>query len=249
MIRKIIGGNWKMNGTPRGTEEFMEALGAALGDGAAADVVIFPPFTLLPLAAATAPRWVEVGGQDLFWEPKGAFTGEISAPMLLDAGASWFLAGHSERRHVLGESDAVVRRKLDAGLAAGLKGILCVGETLAERRAGRTEEVVRGQVESGLRGLGTDASVLVLAYEPVWAIGTGLNATPEEAGRMHALIRGWASEIAGVGFAAALRIQYGGSVTPANSAELLATPSVDGALVGGASLQPESFLAIVSSAG
>jgi triosephosphate isomerase (TIM) len=248
-MRKIVGGNWKMNGTPAGTETFMAAMGASGSPGLKADVVVFPPFTLIPLAASLAPAGVEIGGQDLFWEPKGAYTGEISASILLDAGATWFLAGHSERRHVIGETDAAVRRKLDAGLAAGLRGILCVGETLGQREAGRTEEVVRGQVESGLTGLGATRQNLVIAYEPVWAIGTGLNATPEEAGRMHSLIRGWVSGIAGEAFAASLRIQYGGSVNPANAGELLAIPSVDGALVGGASLEAASFLAIVAAAG
>jgi triosephosphate isomerase len=248
-MRKIVGGNWKMNGTPRGTEAFMAAMGTAGPAGLRADVVVFPPFTLIPMASLKAPAGVEIGGQDLFWEPKGAFTGEISAAMLLDAGATWFLAGHSERRHVLGETDAVVRRKLDAGLAAGLKGIFCVGELLGEREAGRTEEVVRGQIEGGLSGLGASPRDLVIAYEPVWAIGTGMTATPAEAGRMHTLIRGWVEGIAGGAFASSLRIQYGGSVSPSNAGELMSMPSVDGALVGGASLEPGSFMAIVGSAG
>jgi triosephosphate isomerase (TIM) len=248
-MRRIVGGNWKMNGTARSTEAFMAAMTAAGSTDLLADVVVFPPFTLMHLASSKAPAWVEIGGQDIFWEAKGAYTGEISAAMLLDAGAAWFLAGHSERRHVLGETDAVVRRKLEAGLAAGLKGILCVGELLGEREAGRTEAVVRGQVESGLSGLPATPENLVIAYEPVWAIGTGLTATPGEAGRMHSLIRGWVEGIAGEAFASSLRIQYGGSVSPSNARELMSTPSVDGALVGGASLDPGSFMAIVGSAG
>jgi triosephosphate isomerase (TIM) len=248
-MRKIIGGNWKMNGSPTSMEAFMAAMGASGSPGLKADVVVFPPFTMIPLAASRAPAGVEIGGQDLFWEPKGAYTGEISPSILLDAGATWFLAGHSERRHVIGETDAMVRRKLDAGLAAGMRGILCVGETLGEREAGRTEEVVRGQVGSGLSGLEATPRNLVLAYEPVWAIGTGLNATPGEVERMHSLIRGWVSGIAGEVFSSSLRIQYGGSVNPSNAGALLSMPSVDGALVGGASLEAGSFLAIIAAAG
>jgi len=246
-MRGIIGGNWKMHGDPEGTFGFMETMESRPSSVARADVVIFPPFTLIPLAASAAPEGVEIGGQDLFWAMEGAYTGEVSARMLLDAGAGWFLAGHSERRHVFGENDDLVRRKLEAGLTGGLRGILCVGETLGEREAGGTEKVVRRQVESGLRGLAATPDVLVIAYEPVWAIGTGLNATPDEADRVHSLIRGWVKELFDMEFASAVRIQYGGSVKPSNSAEILSMPSVDGALVGGASLEAGSFLGILDT--
>jgi triosephosphate isomerase len=200
------------------------------------------------MSEAASSAGIQLGGQDLYWEEKGAFTGEISAGMLSDAGCTWFLAGHSERRHVLGEDDGTVRRKFHAGLRQGLRGILCTGELEEERRAGRTEEVVRRQVESGLSGLDLPPERLAVAYEPVWAIGTGLTATPEEVQRVHGLIRDWIGELAGKEFAGALRIIYGGSVKPDNAFELMDAPDVDGALVGGASLRAESFAAIAAAA-
>ncbi len=238
-----------MNGSRLAALEFLSEM-KMFGSGSVySEIVLFPPFTLIPLMAdAAADAGIETGGQDIFWLEKGAFTGEISPAMLVDAGASWFLAGHSERRHVIGETDDIVRRKLEAGLETGLHGILCVGELIEERDAGRTEEVVRRQVESALRGLEC-ASIenFVIAYEPVWAIGTGLTATPDEAERMHSLIREWVAGIMGNDFADNTRIQYGGSVKPDNAAEILSRPSVNGALVGGASLKAESFMDIIKA--
>ncbi|MBN2588058.1 MAG: triose-phosphate isomerase [Candidatus Fermentibacteraceae bacterium] len=245
----IIGANWKMYGTVPKASDFLEELLALGSRSVRSDLVLFAPFTLLPLIGETAAAaGIELGGQDLFWEDEGAFTGEVSPGMLREAGATWFLAGHSERRHVIGESDGTVRKKLSKGLQRGLKGILCVGELLEEREAGRTEEVVKGQIRSALEGLETaSAENLVIAYEPVWAIGTGLTATPGEAQRMHSLIREWVEGIRGVAFASGLRIQYGGSVKPDNAGDILSRPSVNGALVGGASLRSDSFWAIVRS--
>lgn len=248
-MKQIIGGNWKMNGSGVAALEFLREM-KNLGSGSvSSDIVLFPPFTLLPLMTdAAAECGIETGGQDIFWLEKGAFTGEISPSLLLDAGASWFLAGHSERRHVIGETDELVRRKLQAGLSSGLRGILCVGELIEERDAGRTEEVVRRQVESALRDLEcVSPENFVIAYEPVWAIGTGLTATPDEAERMHSLIRDWVAGILSNDFADNTRIQYGGSVKPGNAAEILSMPSINGALVGGASLNAESFMEILKA--
>ena len=246
-MKQIIGGNWKMNGSGLAALEFLKEM-KRLGSGSEfPEIVLFPPFTILPLIAdAAADAGIETGGQDIFWLEKGAFTGEISPSLLLDAGATWFLAGHSERRHVIGETDDIVRRKLQAGLLSGLRGILCVGELIEERNADRTEEVVKRQVEYALRDLeGVSNENFVIAYEPVWAIGTGLTATPDEAQRMHSLIREWVAGIAGTEFADNTRIQYGGSVKPDNAAEILSMPSINGALVGGASLKAESFMDII----
>lgn len=248
-MRQIIGGNWKLNGSRLTALEFLSEM-KRLGSGSvSSEIVLFPPFTLIPLMVdAAADAGIATGGQDLFWLEKGAYTGEISPGMLLDAGASWFIAGHSERRHVFGESDEVVRRKLEAGLKAGLHGILCVGELIEEREAGRTEEVVRRQVESGLNDLDcVSPENFVIAYEPVWAIGTGLTATPDEAERMHSLIREWVAGILSSDFADNTRIQYGGSVKPDNAAEILSKPSINGALVGGASLKASSFMDILKA--
>lgn len=246
-MKQIIGGNWKMNGSRLTGLEFLREIKGLGSEYVSSDIVLFPPFTLLPLMAdAAADAGIETGGQDLFWLEKGAFTGEISPAMLVDAGASWFIAGHSERRHVIGESDEIVRRKLEAGLETGLHGILCVGELIEEREAGKTEEVVRRQVESALEDLDCiSPENFVIAYEPVWAIGTGLTATPDEADRMHSLIREWVAVTVSNDFADNTRIQYGGSVKPDNAAEILSKPSINGALVGGASLKPESFMNIV----
>ncbi len=238
-----------MNGSRQAALEFLSEM-KRLGSGSvSSEIVLFPPFTLLPVMAdAAADCGIETGGQDIFWLEKGAFTGEISPSLLLDAGASWFLAGHSERRHVIGETDEIVRRKLQAGLQSGLRGILCVGELLEERDAGRTEEVVKRQIEFALKDQKyVSPENFVIAYEPVWAIGTGLTATPDEAERMHSLIREWVAGILSNDFADNTRIQYGGSVKPDNAAEILSMPSINGALVGGASLKAESFMDILKA--
>lgn len=243
--RKFLAGNWKMHMT----REEGRALATALREAAQADgprICLFPPFTAVATVAdAVRGSGIEVGGQNLHWEAKGAFTGEISAAMLVEAGASCVLVGHSERRQFFGETDETANRKVRAALEAGLTPILCVGETLEQRDAGDTLAVVGGQVRAGLAGLGPEElAKVVIAYEPVWAIGTGRTATPAQAQEVHASIRGVLRELGG-DVADAMPIQYGGSVNPKNAAELLALPDVDGALVGGASLDADSFAAII----
>jgi triosephosphate isomerase len=192
---------------------------------------------------------VYLGAQDVFWESSGAYTGEVSPAMLRDGGCSFALVGHSERRHVIGESDEIVRRKLDALLAEGLEVILCIGEKIEEREAGQTEKRLDIQIRAGLTGLSANQmKAVTVAYEPVWAIGTGKTATVEQAEESHRFIRGLLTELHGREIAEATRIQYGGSVKPSNAADLLAQPNVDGALVGGASLAADSFLGIIAGA-
>ena len=214
------------------------------------DVVLAPPFTALRIVAeAIEGTGIGLGAQDVFWEEKGPYTGEISPVMLVDAGCEWVIIGHSERRNILHETDEMVRKKINAALAEGLKVIVCVGETLEEKEGGKTVTVVDGQVESALSGLEIrDPSRLVIAYEPIWAIGTGQNATPDEAEFVHATIREIAGKILG-GIADRMRIVYGGSVTEDNRAELMAEPDIDGALVGGASLRADAMTSIVLKAG
>ena len=215
--------------------------------GVEPEVVIAPPFTALgAVKEAIAGSEVALSAQNLHWEPKGAFTGEISAEMIVDTGCTHVIVGHSERRQLFGETDASVNRKVIAALAAGLTPIVCVGETLEEREAGATREVVLGQIDGALAGLDAEASAqLVLAYEPVWAIGTGLTASPEQAQEVHGWIRARLAQTAGPAVAEGMRILYGGSVKPSNVSELMQQPDLDGALVGGASLKADSFEQIV----
>jgi triosephosphate isomerase len=248
MRRPLIAGNWKMfKVTSEAVALAREVRAGAPGDRGDVDVLVAPPFTALA-AVAEVLRGSEValGGQNMHWESEGAFTGEVSPVMLRDVGCTHVILGHSERRQHFGETDEVVARKARAACAHGLTPIVCVGETLAERESGRTMEIVERQLERALRGLGPDqAARLVVAYEPVWAIGTGRNATPEEAQEVHAFIRQRVSASHGEAAAAALRILYGGSVKPDNIGPIMAQPDVDGALVGGASLTAASFLKIV----
>ena len=241
MRTPFITANWKMHKTIPEALAFARELKERLKDPPL-EVAIAPPFTALAaLAAELTGSPIQVAAQDLSPEPQGAFTGEISAAMLVDAGCSHVIVGHSERRTLFGESDALAASKVRAAQAVGLVPILCVGERLEEREAGRTSEVLGRQLDRSLEGAGSE---LVIAYEPVWAIGTGRTATPELAQEVHGSLRGRLCER----FAAAgdaIRIQYGGSVKPGNAAALLAQPDVDGALVGGASLDPESFSAII----
>jgi len=211
------------------------------------DVVLIPPFIALhPLGDALKNTSVKLGAQDLFWEEKGAFTGEIAPSMLVDAGCAYAVIGHSERRQYFGETYQIVNKKVQAALQAGLIPIMCVGEDLAERETGKTFEVIKKQITEGLKGFQIDRSEqLVIAYEPIWAIGTGHTATPEQADEVQAFIRELIRRSWGKGIAAGLRIQYGGSVKPENMAEIMAMPDIDGALVGGASLEPVSFSRIV----
>ncbi|MEL6907713.1 MAG: triose-phosphate isomerase, partial [Planctomycetota bacterium] len=246
MRRAYVAGNWKMNLDRRAAQE----LAAAVRDHRApdgVDVGLFPAMLHVDeVARACASSAVRVGGQNCSDETSGAFTGEISATMLKDVGCAVVLLGHSERRHVYGETDAFIARKVRRALDDGLDVMLCVGETIEERRDGRTEEVCKTQLMAGLDGVTADEMARVsVAYEPVWAIGTGETATPEQAGSVHAYLRGLVAGGWSDPTAAALRILYGGSVKPANAAELMAVPDIDGALVGGASLRPDTFLPII----
>jgi triosephosphate isomerase len=248
--KKFVCGNWKMHGTAAEARALVAELrGLAEGLAEKVDVAVAPPFTALAAAAeALRGSRIALAAQDVHWEAQGAFTGEVSAAMLREIGCAHAIVGHSERRQLFGETDESVNRKAKAVLAAGLAPIVCVGETLAEREAGRTLEVVSRQVRGGLAGLPADqVGRLTVAYEPVWAIGTGKTATTAQAQEVHAAIRALLRELAG-GVADQVRIQYGGSVKPDSAAELLAQPDVDGALVGGASLKAGDFSQILKGA-
>jgi triosephosphate isomerase len=222
----------------------------ALGGAAAVDVAVCPPSVYLgAVAEVVKGSPIGLGAQNMYHEPKGAFTGELSAAMLKDVGCQYVILGHSERRHILKESNQDVNRKVRAALAAGLTPIVCVGETLPEREAGQTADVVAEQFYGSLAGLTADAArKIVIAYEPVWAIGTGVNATPQQAEEVHAALRGLLAARFGSGVAAEVRIQYGGSVKPDNARDLLSQENIDGALVGGASLKAQDFLGIIAGA-
>jgi len=230
--------------------ELARAIVAGAGDGEQCEVALCPPAVYLSAVAdATAGSAVKLGAQNLYAASDGAFTGEINAAMLTDVGCRFVILGHSERRQIFGETDAAVSKKLQAALAGNLIPIICVGETLAERESGKTESVVERQVRGSLEGLDeVRAAAIVLAYEPVWAIGTGLTATPAQAEAVHAMIRQLLGEMFTPHISAQIRIQYGGSVKASNAAELLGQENIDGALVGGASLQPADFLAIINAA-
>lgn len=247
--KPFVAGNWKMNGTVGEAVDLARALRELVGGVEDVRVAVAPPFTAIhPVAQLLTGSRIEVAGQNVHWEARGAFTGEISCEMLREAGAGCVIVGHSERRQYFGETDETVNRRTKAALAAGLDPIVCVGETLQEREADRTLEVVGRQVRGGLAGLSAqELAQVVIAYEPVWAIGTGKTATPAQAQEVHAAIRQILRELGG-DVADRMPIQYGGSVKPDNAAELLALPDVDGALVGGASLQADSFAAIVEAA-
>ncbi|MGD9896141.1 MAG: triose-phosphate isomerase [Candidatus Methylacidiphilaceae bacterium] len=247
---KIIAGNWKMNKTVAEARSLVEQLKKELAGFARSEVVLCPPFTALVSVAellASTPG-IQLGAQNLYPAAQGAFTGEISGGMLRDAGCRYVIVGHSERRRYFGESGAFLREKLAAAVAADLRPIFCVGEELPERESGRWPLYLRSQLQEALHGLPADVlAKIVLAYEPVWAIGTGRNATPEQAQEAHALLRKEMAVLHGTGVALPMRIQYGGSVTPQNARELLAQPDVDGLLVGGASLDARSFASILLS--
>jgi triosephosphate isomerase len=242
-----MAGNWKMNMLVAEAEALVNGLKEGLDGTEEVDVVVAPTYTgLYPVAKALKGSSIALAAQNLHWEASGAYTGEISAAMLLDVGCKYVIIGHSERRQYFGETDETVNKRLKAALAAGLVPIVCVGEILEERKSGRTWEVVGGQIREGLAGISrSDAEKLVIAYEPVWAIGTGEVATPDQAQEIHAQIRGLIGELFDQGIADGLRIQYGGSVKPDNVQGLMDKADVDGALVGGASLKAESFLGIV----
>ncbi|MBN1946258.1 MAG: triose-phosphate isomerase [Bradymonadales bacterium] len=250
MRRPIIAGNWKMFTTPAQAFVLVDQLCAGLPDPPAADVVVAPPFThLAQLAERLAGHPIALAAQNLHWEESGPFTGEISAPMLRAVGCRYVIVGHSERRQHFLETDQTVNRKIRAALHADLTPILCFGESLEEREAGQTMTRVAQQLEGGLEGLtASEVERLVLAYEPIWAIGTGKTATEEQAQEVHAFIRAYLTQHYSPELAGTVRIQYGGSVKPQNAAQLLAQPDIDGCLVGGASLSAESFLAIIQAA-
>jgi triosephosphate isomerase len=246
--RPVIAGNWKMFKTQEETRIFFQAFKPAVISVKHCDVIVAPPFTAI-VAAVEAARGSAIGisGQNLHWEREGPFTGEISAPMLVEAGCRAVIIGHSERRQYFGETDDSVNRKLRAALAAGLTPIVCLGETLAEREGHHTQAVLQRQCEGAFASLTPqDFSRILIAYEPVWAIGTGRTATPEIAAETHRHIRQLAAAQFSPDLAAELRVLYGGSVKPDNIRGLMFQPEIDGALVGGASLDPKSFASIVN---
>jgi len=251
MTRLLIAGNWKMNTTATTARELASSIAGHLPEGhESVDVLVSPPFPYLPEVAAclqgTPLQW---GAQNVFPEPPGAFTGEVAVEMLTDTGCSHVIVGHSERRHVLQETDDFINRKVQAALRGRLTAILCVGELLSEREAGETETVLERQIAAGLHDVtpGQMADV-VIAYEPVWAIGTGKTATPEQAQDAHSHLRKWLESHYNSTVAETTRILYGGSVKPDNAAELLNCSEIDGGLIGGASLKADAFLEIVSTA-
>ena len=247
MRQPMVAGNWKMNGSSDSVKELMNGIKAGIG-GANAEVVVCPPFVYIPsVADAIADSGIKLGAQNMCDQDAGAFTGEVSGPMLKDVGCEYVIIGHSERRAMYGETDEVTAIKYGAVLKNGLKPIFCIGETLEERDQGITEQVVGRQIDAILNSDGVASLAnAVLAYEPVWAIGTGKTASPEQAQEVHAFIRNKIAEQDKV-IAEGLRILYGGSMNPANAAELRSQPDIDGGLIGGASLKAEDFLVICSA--
>jgi triosephosphate isomerase len=251
-MRHVIAGNWKMYKDSEQARKYFQELGSrAAPDASRVEVLMFPGFVALGSLACqgVVPSWVALGAQDVSSEPEGAFTGEVSPSMIKSAGGTFALLGHSERRHVVGEGDVVVRAKLLNAVQGGLSPILCIGESLKEREEGRVREVLFRQLDSALAGACiTPALRLMIAYEPVWAIGTGINALPAQIDEAHALVRERITELLGPGIAGDVPILYGGSIKPANFAEIIALKSVDGGLVGGASLSPVTFMELVTMA-
>lgn len=250
MRTPIIVGNWKLNKTIGEAVALVAALRSLVADITDVEVVVAPVFTgLSAVAEALTDGDIRLAAQDVFWEDTGAFTGEVSPRMLKDVGCDYVIVGHSERRQYFGETNKNVNRKAKAAHAHGLIPIICVGETLEEREAGNTGAVVKDHLLNGITGLSADQIVsTIIAYEPVWAIGTGHNATPDQAQEIHALIRSLLSEVYSADVTSQVRIQYGGSVKPDNAAELIAQPDVDGALIGTASWEADSFAQIVKAA-
>jgi triosephosphate isomerase len=247
MRKTIIAGNWKMNMTTIEAGDLVEGILEKTDGVDNVEIVVAPPFTALEAVRETigsAP--IGLSAQNVHWEESGAHTGEISCEMLSDIGCEWVIIGHSERRQYFGETDETVNKRTKAALSAGLKTIVCVGETLEEREAEKTFAVIESQLTGGLAGIGeNDFQKIVIAYEPVWAIGTGKTATKEQAQEIHAFIRNWLKDNVSAGVAESTRILYGGSVKPGNAGELLGEPDIDGALVGGASLKADDFSAII----
>ena len=266
MRTPIIAGNWKLNKTIEEARAFIEELAPLVQDASDVEILLCPVFTALSAtSAAAASTRIGVGAQDIYWKDSGAYTGEVSAPLLVDAGAKYVVIGHSERRgrfgvpeadldeqsiRVFGDTDDSVARKVNAALGGGLVPIVCVGETLDERQSGKTDEIVGAQTAAIARAVegNSDLSKVVLAYEPVWAIGTGETCAADEADRVCGVVRAAFAQVLGTGVGDAVRVQYGGSVKPDNAADLLGRPNIDGALVGGAALKADSFAAIVKAA-
>jgi triosephosphate isomerase len=245
----LVAGNWKMNKLVGEAVDLVNALKGLVGDVQGVDIVVCPTFvSLYPVGQALKGSNIQLGAQNCYLKEKGAFTGEVSPQMLKDAGCAWTIIGHSERREYFSESDEFLNQKLKFALGAGLKVMFCVGETLDQRESGQMEDVLTRQVTQGLQGLAAgDFDNMSIAYEPVWAIGTGKTATPQQAQEAHAFIRGLVRDQFGAGVADKLRIQYGGSVKADNAAELMSMPDVDGSLVGGASLEAEGFAKIIKA--
>jgi triosephosphate isomerase len=251
MRKKIVAANWKMNMTQAESERFVETFLRDCGEITDVEVVIVPPFTAIAkvMEALGRAHNIKVGAQNMYWEKSGAFTGEISAALLRDLFVHYVVLGHSERRTLFGETDEMVNRKVRAAHEATLRPIVCIGETLEQRDKGNVEKILSIQLRGSLAGLTPkELQETVVAYEPVWAIGTGRNATPQQAQVAHAFIRKTLREMADDATAERVRIQYGGSVKPENARELMSQPDIDGALVGGASLDPRSFVQIVKAA-
>jgi len=249
MRKVIIAGNWKLNKTIKESIELVNLLKRSLSDIDEVEVVVCPPFTSLSdVHELIMDTNIKLGAQDVYWEKEGAFTGEVSASMLKDAGCEYVIIGHSERRQYFGETNETVNKKAKAVLKEGLKPIVCVGEKLEERKSGKAFDVVKDHVQNSLAGIpASDMLKTVIAYEPVWAIGTGVNATKEQAEEIHKYIRGLLEKMYNKEVASSVRIQYGGSVKPENIKELISEEDVDGALVGGASLKADSFTQIVKN--
>ena len=245
--RILIAGNWKMNKTSKEGAALVAEIAAGLPSGNLPEILVCPPYLTIPAVVEAAKGTaLEVGAENVHWAASGAFTGEVSAAMLLDAGVTHVIIGHSERRQYFGETDETVNQRTKAALAAGLTVVVCVGETLAEREAGTTAAVIDRQTRKALEGV-SDVAKVVIAYEPVWAIGTGKTATPDMAQEVHAQIRAILADLYGAETAETVRILYGGSMKPANAPELLAKKDIDGGLIGGASLKAPDFLALVAA--
>jgi triosephosphate isomerase len=250
MRKPLVAGNWKMNNTAAEAAALCKVLTRLLANAKGVDVVICPPFTALAMAGSVISGTnIVLGAQNMHWEKSGAFTGEVSSAMLRDLYCHYVILGHSERRTLFGETDEIVNRKVRTALASNLRPIVCIGETLDQRKSNKTEEVIRLQCQNSLKDL--DAASfgnMILAYEPIWAIGTGMTATPQQAQDVHRLIRQLVQDQTDAKTASSLRILYGGSVKANNAAELFHQPDIDGGLIGGASLDAESFVAIVNAA-
>jgi triosephosphate isomerase len=250
MRKKVIAGNWKMNNDISESQNLVSGIISGLGNDTKCEVIVCPPFTSLSEVSTLIKNTpVKLGAQNMHYEDSGAFTGEISNSMLKSVGCEYVIIGHSERRTIFGENDKMINKKINKALESGLKVIFCIGESLEQREEGNTNEVVKKQIVNGLINVTSDdLTNIIVAYEPIWAIGTGKTASPEQAQEVHFFIRGQIEKIYSKESAENLQIQYGGSVKPENAATLLSQPDIDGALVGGACLKADSFLSIIASA-